>query len=206
LFRVFVISWQILFAMRLFIAVDLDDAAREAIGAEQGRIASAMGKARGGLKWVKPDHMHLTLVFLGEVGEPQNAAVVAAMGRSIDGSPFHMALEELGVFPSHGAPRVLWIGITEGATQLAEMYQEIAARVATCGVALEARPFHPHLTLGRWRDGRSSDRRNALAAMEPGIVARVAVNGATLYHSRLSSTGSTYTALARARLSGRTTA
>src|SRR5262245_46465269 len=116
--------------MRLFIAIDLDDTAREAIRAEQARIAAAMGKVRGALRWVKPYHMDLTIVFLGEVAEPQAAAVVAAIDRSFEVSPFHIALEGLGVFPSHGAPRVLWIGITEGGAQLAEVQREIAARVA----------------------------------------------------------------------------
>ena len=59
--------------MRLFIAVDLDDTARAAIAAEQKRVAAALGDARSAMKWVKPEHMHLTLVFLGEVSDPRCA-------------------------------------------------------------------------------------------------------------------------------------
>ena len=66
-----------------------------------------------------------------------------------------------------------------------------------------SRPFSPHLTLGRWRESRSADRRRALASTTPEAIARVDVTGATLYQSRLSSTGPTYTALAHATLAER---
>jgi 2'-5' RNA ligase len=188
--------------MRLFIAVDLDDAARTAIAAEQKRIAAAMRDAKSSLRWVQPAHMHLTLVFLGEVSEPQAPGVVDAIGQPVAAAPFDMTLQGLGVFPSRGGPRAFWIGITEGASDLTNLQLEIARRVAGLGIVLESRPFHPHLTLGRWRQSRPSDRRHALAAARPDVVARVAVAGATLYHSRISSAGPTYTALARANLTG----
>lgn len=188
--------------MRLFIAVDLDDRARAAIAAEQNRIAAAVSDARTSVRWVQPNHMHLTLMFLGELAEMQASAVADAVGRPVDAAPFHMTLQGLGVFPSDGAPRAVWIGVTEGATALVELHREIARRLEAVGAALDSRPFQPHLTLGRWRRSRPSERRRALAASRPDVVARVEVSGATLYHSRLSSAGPTYTALARATLSG----
>jgi 2'-5' RNA ligase len=71
------------------------------------------------------------------------------------------------------------------------------------GVAFDDRPFHPHLTLGRWRESRSSDRVIALAAAVKGEMARIHVDRATLYQSRPSSAGPTYTPLAHATLIGR---
>jgi 2'-5' RNA ligase len=186
--------------MRLFVAVDLDATARSAIAAEQKRVAEALGDARSSVKWVKPDHMHLTLVFLGEVPDATAPAVVEAINRPVAGRPFAIVFQELGVFPSHGGPRALWIGVADGAGDLTELQRTLAQRVADLGIALESRPFHPHLTLGRWRQSRPSDRRRVLAAARPGAIARVAVSGATLYHSRISSAGPTYTALARANL------
>ena len=188
--------------MRLFIAVDLDDAARAAVAAEQQRLASAMGESRSSIRWVHADHLHLTIVFLGEVPEAQATAVTAAVGRPVDAVPFQMILQGVGVFPNHGAPRAVWIAVTDGATEVVELQRELARRVAAEGVSLESRPFQPHLTLGRWRRSRPSDRRRMLAVATPVVVARTTVSRATLYHSRLSSAGPTYTALAHANLSG----
>jgi 2'-5' RNA ligase len=189
--------------MRLFVAVDLDDAARTAIAAEQKRVAAAMGDAPSSVTWVKPDRMHLTLVFLGEVSDAHVPAIVDAVSRLVVMPPFSITFQGLGVFPSHGGPRALWVGITDGGAELSELQREIARRVTDTGAVLESRPFHPHLTLGRWRQSRSSDRRRVLAASRPDALTRVAVTRATLYHSRISSAGPTYTALAHANLSGR---
>jgi len=191
--------------MRLFIAVDLSEEAREAMAAEQKRIAAALGGTKTSLhpKWVRPEHAHLTLVFLGNVDASRVPAVVEAVGGDVDLAPFDMVLEGAGAFPPRGAPRVLWIGTTTGATELTVLQRLLSSRLAGLGVELETRPFHPHLTLGRWRESRPSDRDHALAAARPGAIARVHVRYATLYESRLSSSGAAYSALTRANLAPR---
>lgn len=187
--------------MRLFIAIDLDEPARAAIAVEQQRIARAIGRSdRTGLKWVSPEHMHLTLVFLGEIGETQARAVTETVAGDLDVRPFLVVLAGLGVFPPRGTPRVLWLGATSGADELVEIQRRITARVERVGIELEKRPFHPHLTLARWRASRPIDRPRALAADRGGEVARVHVDHATLHQSHLSSSGPRYTALARANL------
>jgi RNA 2',3'-cyclic 3'-phosphodiesterase len=188
--------------MRLFVAVDLDEAARAAIAAEQKRVAAAMGDARTSVRWVKADHLHLTLVFLGEVPEAQAAKVAGTVARPLDASPFDLIFRGIGVFPARGSPRAVWIGVTDGAAELTAFQHALSERVAGEGIALESRPFQPHLTLGRWRQSRPSDRARALAASDSRIVARSHVSCATLYHSRISSAGPTYTALSRATLTG----
>jgi 2'-5' RNA ligase len=80
------------------------------------------------------------------------------------------------------------------------LHQELGQRAAALGIALEDRSFHPHLTLGRWRESRRQDRERALAAGGRDPIARVRVQRATLYESRLSPSGPTYTALAHANL------
>jgi 2'-5' RNA ligase len=187
--------------MRLFIAVELDDEAKDAIGAEQKRIASAMRESRSMLKWIKRDQMHLTLVFLGEVPEARVPALTEAVRQPVAQPPFDLAFGGLGTFPPHGAPRVLWVAVLDGAKNLVDLQRVMAARVVACGIALESRPFSPHLTLARWRDSRPSDRRAALASPGGSVIARVRVPAATLFHSRLSPSGSTHTPLARATLS-----
>ena len=186
--------------MRLFVAADLPQDARDAVAEAQKRLASALAGAAGLLRWVRAEHAHLTLVFLGEVEEARAPAVVDAVGRDVDAAAFDIALETIGVFPPRGAPRVLWIGVGAGASQVIDLQRELARRIGALGIPLEDRPFHPHLTLARWRDARSPDRDRALRSAPPGIVATARVDGATLYRSRLSPSGPSYTALARAGL------
>ena len=186
--------------MRLFVAIDLNDGARRALAAEQERLADELGRSSS-LKWVGPDQMHLTLAFLGEIEKGRAAAVIDAMGRDIDEmAPFAIAIAGLGVFPPHGAPRVLWIGLSAGAREAIALQQRIVDRLGRIGISLEERPFHPHLTLARWRQARSVDRRR-ITAVERGVeIARVEVDRVTLYESRLSSGGLTHTAVAHAPL------
>lgn len=186
--------------MRLFVAVDLDDAARAAIAAEQGRIAKAVDR-RALPKFVKPDQIHLTLVFLGEVDEPRSHDLIEAMRTPLRQPSFDAMFDGIGMFPPREAPKILWVGVTDGAAELIALQQEVAVRAEALGFAREKRPFQPHLTIGRWRDGRPKDRV-AVRAMPPASVnARVHIFHVTLYQSRLSAAGPAYTPLARANLS-----
>ena len=190
--------------MRLFTAIELNEDARQAIAAEQKRIAGVLGHgAAAALKWIRPEHMHLTLVFLGEIAETQAQAVINAMGKDIDeAEPFPIVFAGLGLFPAHGAPRVLWQGLSTGATEAIELQRLVAKRLQPIGVTIEERAFHPHLTLARWRETRHADRRRLAAADRGGEIARVDVGAVALYQSRLSSSGPAYTVLARAALAG----
>jgi len=188
--------------MRLFVAVDLSDDARQAMAGEQDRIVAALGGRQSSFKLVRPEQMHLTLVFLGRGDDDRTPAIVDAIGRDTGVAPFEMVFADLGVFPPRGAPRVLWIGVTDGAAALVALQREMAQRSSAVGIVLEERPFHPHLTLGRWRSSHPLDRRRALAAAAPGAIASVHVDRATLYESRLSASGPTYTPLAHANLTG----
>lgn len=191
--------------MRLFVAIDLDEAARSAIAREQKRIASAIGRdnADKALTWVAADRMHLTLVFLGEVADAAAPAIVEAVGRDVAQVPFDAVLGGVGVFPpdtSRKPPRVLWLGVGEGAAAIVSVQREMASRVSALGQGLDDRPFHPHLTLARWRRSVWSDRRRVDAAAGPHAIARMCVDHVTLYRSLLSSAGPSYTPLARANL------
>jgi 2'-5' RNA ligase len=186
--------------MRLFIAIDLDEAAREAIAVEQARLKKAIGD-RSPLKWVRDEQMHLTLVFLGEVPEDRAPRLIQTVEEPIDQPAFDASFEGVGMFPPHGAPRVLWIGVAAGAQKMIALQRELAGRMRQLGIALEDRPFHPHLTLARWRESGSADRRRIGETTKATTIARVRIDHATLYRSRLSPSGSTYTPLARATLS-----
>jgi RNA 2',3'-cyclic 3'-phosphodiesterase len=198
--------------MRLFVAVDLPDEARQAIAVRQKLWAGRLSKSKGALKLIDPLRMHLTLLFIGEVPEARVPAIVESMNAPAGMAPFDVTFGGVGVFPPRGAPRVLWIGITDGAARLEQLQREIAQRVRTVDIAFDDRPFHPHLTLGRWRGAdrrRPSEvrrstperlRRDIAALERSDRIARVRVTRATLYQSRLSSSGPAYTTLAHANL------
>jgi RNA 2',3'-cyclic 3'-phosphodiesterase len=184
--------------MRLFTAIDIGDEARAAIATEQTTIVRALGDAARSLRLVRPEHIHLTLVFVGEVAEDRALAIAEAMRAPFPVAPFLLAFGGLGVFPPRGAPRVMWLGVVDGAADAIELQALVADRLAPLGVEKDARPFRPHLTLARWREGRRSERPRLAEPATP--IARRKVEAVTLYQSRLASAGPTYTALARATL------
>ena len=186
--------------MRLFVAIDLDEQAQNAIADEQRRLVRALGRDGGSLRWVWPDQMHLTLVFIGNADEVRAHAIVDTMHHGLAASPFAMVFTGVGVFPPQGAPNVLWLGVGAGAREAVDLQRAVAERLEMVGVARERRPFHPHLTLARWRSSKPSDRRRVLAASGDDDVARIDVRVVALYRSHLSSAGPTYEVLARAPL------
>lgn len=187
--------------MRLFVAVELDEAAREALAIEQRRLRGLLGKEyEPRLRWVSPTQIHLTLAFLGEVADDRAAAIEDAMRRPLGGGRFEVVFGGLGVFPPRGAPRVLWLGLMRGAREVVALQRQVAERVMGLGIPLEDRAFHPHLTLARCRETRPADRQRLLGADRPAEVARIDVEAVTLIASRLSSRGADHTALCGCRL------
>jgi 2'-5' RNA ligase len=189
--------------MRLFVAVELDDATRDAVRDEQRLAANELGR-HSSLRLIDPQQVHLTLVFLGEVQAALVEPLTGLMTQPIDGvAPFRLRVGGLGVFPPHGAPRVLWLGLTDGARQMGELHRAVAARVAVLRIPMEDRAFRPHMTIGRWRHARPSDRPR-FGHGTARVAADMTVDRVTLFESRLSSQGASHFALAHAQLSATT--
>src|SRR5262245_10681370 len=106
----------------------------------------------------------MTVVFLGDVEPSRVDAVVAAIAQPIDQPPIALTFAGLGVFPPRGAPRALWIGLASGDDAMRQLQKTVTDRVGRLGVPLEDRAFTPHLTLGRWKASRPSDRSRLLRA------------------------------------------
>jgi RNA 2',3'-cyclic 3'-phosphodiesterase len=193
--------------MRLFAAVPLNDEVRAAVAAEQRRVLARVPALESAVRLVQLDQMHLTLVFIGEVADPQVPSLAAALAEPIPRSSFELIVAGLGMFPPRGTPRVLWIGVTAGGQEVGDLQQLVRSRVTAAGYAVDTKPFHPHLTLARFREGHSTHRR-ALADLSaaPAPVARLRVDEVVLFESRLpagrgtSGVGPTYTAVAHAVL------
>jgi 2'-5' RNA ligase len=167
--------------MRLFAALEIAPDAREAIVALQRRLAPAVGGPDAALKWNRPDQMHLTLVFIGSVDPVAAAAIIGACQAPIASKPFELAFAGIGVFPPRGAPRVLWLGVGAGADDVRRVQVEVAGRLAAAGVPLEARPFHPHVTLARWKASRGADARRVAAVRVGGASIRTISEAVTLF-------------------------
>jgi 2'-5' RNA ligase len=182
--------------VRLFIAVDLSDAERAAVTLIQRAVIE--GLAGGGrLRLVKPEQQHLTLVFIGEVEEDRGRRIVQVMERTIPLAPFSVGFREIAAVPPRGAPRVLILAAGEGAESAVQLHAYLVDLLADEGVPRDRRPFRPHLTLGRWRESRPFDRPRASSA---GGSVDVEVRRVTLFQSRLSPAGPSYTRLATAPL------
>ena len=189
---------------RLFVAVDLDEAARAAAGRVARQVAAALeqGQARG-VRWVGAGLLHLTLAFMAAVPEADVAGVRDALETPMATAAFEAELRDVGLFPSQGPPRVVWIGIGDGLPALEALHADVRERLEARGIALESRPFSAHLTLGRWRESRASDRSRVQAAAPRGTLARFPVDRVTLYESHLSPTGPSHVPLAQSALGPR---
>ena len=141
--------------MRSFVALELPPAVREAAAEIQGRLKPTGAE----VKWVRPESMHLTLKFLGEVDPGDLPAIEQALEHACRGRrALELELDGCGAFPGRGRPRVVWLGVSGQVEELAGLARAVDESLAGLGFALESRPFKAHLTLGRLRQGRRGRR------------------------------------------------
>lgn len=194
--------------MRLFIALDVSDEVRRRARKVIDRLEHQLAPTgRGGarrpspVRWVAAERLHLTLRFIGEVADPVAAEIEARLQPPYAAPPFEIALSGVGVFPPTGGPRVVWVGIAEGAERVREIQAETVRRLEGLPLRADDRPFSAHLTLGRFREtaARYRHRLEAVRAVDAG---RCTIDHVTLYQSRLSPKGPTYVPRLLAPLSG----
>ncbi|OFW43091.1 MAG: 2'-5' RNA ligase [Acidobacteria bacterium RIFCSPLOWO2_12_FULL_67_14b] len=186
---------------RLFVAIDVGDAVRAEVARVVAEIGAKLEAAKRPPKvtWVKPAALHITLKFLGETSAEEAARVCELLAPPFRTEPFEIEWRGIGAFPSPRHPRALWMGVIRGASQLGAIESEVARRLGNPG-GHEARPFLPHLTLGRIKMvGQGVDWPKLLQAIDVrGVVSRA--EQVTLYRSELSQRGPHYTGLVNAPL------
>jgi 2'-5' RNA ligase len=133
---------------RLFVALDLPEAVK--------RSLEPLARGLGDVRWSTPDQQHLTVRFIGEVGNGAVHDIVETLA-TVPATPFQLRLNGLGHFPPRGEPRVLWVGV-EKSTELARLKRRVDRALAETGVAPEGRKFAPHVTLARIRAPLSPTR------------------------------------------------
>jgi RNA 2',3'-cyclic 3'-phosphodiesterase len=191
--------------MRLFIALDLDDAVRERIA----RFVEGVQNFAPDARWVKAESLHVTLKFIGEQPDAAVENVKQALA-TVAGQKTEIHFQGYGFFPTAKSARVFWVGMEAG-PQLAALAAAIDDRIAELGIPKENRAFSPHLTLARSPGGSGSPRRrpadgpnrtfkvlqDKLAVLPAPTFGSMTPREFFLYRSQLSPKGSRYTKLAR---------
>lgn len=177
-------------SIRAFIAIEVSDSVRT----ELGRLVGMLGNRPGPrVRWVRPELMHLTLVFLGEVGEDFVARAIRKLEQVTPNVPcFNCRFSGLGAFPSPARARVVWVGVGAGRDELRGLQSSIAVALEQLGFRPEGRAFAPHLTLGRLRE--PVDVRQLVEHRFDSGVFRV--TGVKVFRSVLGPGGPEYTELA----------
>ncbi len=155
--------------IRVFIALDLPAEAKQTLG---GIIQKLRAGLPNGLRWVDPSGIHLTLKFLGDIDPSLAADLMDAMksvAQAKPGERFSLRLSGLGLFPNPAQPRVLWVGLAGDLDALRALQERTEEAMFGLGFAKERRPFSPHLTLGRVRDGVSADLRRQVGSCLAGL-------------------------------------
>jgi 2'-5' RNA ligase len=183
---------------RLFIAITIPPDVLDSLVAVQDRLKHKTPPRT--VRWVRPEGIHLTLKFLGDVPVIKRETLEKTLAKAAqDHAPFTLAATGLGVFPNLKRPRVVWIGIQQDRAALAALRDAVEEHIAPLGYPTENRPFNPHLTLGRiLRDARRADiQRFAELIAHRDLTDRFTwqVNDVHLIRSELKPTGAVYTTL-----------
>jgi len=155
------------------------------------------------VKWVRPEGIHITLKFLGEVAPEREGELIRSLGDASRGAkPVTLVVQGAGAFPDPRRPRVFWAGMaSEPAIEL--LANAVERVFEPLGFPTEARAFRPHLTVGRAaRDARSADFAGVAEALNDlAVEASAVLDGVDLMKSVLRPDGAVYQRVHRERLS-----
>jgi RNA 2',3'-cyclic 3'-phosphodiesterase len=185
--------------MRLFVAMDVPEDVRSAIGALAVQLRIACRNAR----WARIEGLHVTLKFIGETSTKKTEMIKMALAAIPSRTPISLIFRGLGFFPNERRPRVLWAGI-EDSSELRELAAAVETALLPLGIAREERAFSPHLTLARFDARRGLD--DLYAAIEkagPFEFGDTTLKEFRLYQSVLNPSGAEYTRLATFSFTGR---
>jgi 2'-5' RNA ligase len=173
--------------MRAFIAIELPESLRAALGQAQQAFRSACPEAR----WTRPDSIHLTLKFLGEISDAQVKQAMEGLAR-VSFEPFSVEIKGFGFFPQKRRPHVFWAGVA-APPALGELAARVEGEMEKAGFLREQRVFTPHLTLARFEVPRPQPGLEAaLARQEPTSLGSFTASEFFLFESKLSPQGAVH--------------
>ena len=184
--------------IRTFIAVTISDAVRGKLT----EIQACLKKTGASVGWVPPTNIHFTILFLGAVFESQTVALAAAMdGIARAYLPQILEVKGIGAFGRSSSPRIIWAGLTGNLQPLLALQTEIVTAAKKTAIYPDAKPFKPHITIGRLRSSRQA--QELLHAIEPyrdTAFGALEIKSVRLMKSDLTSQGPIYTTLHESRL------
>jgi 2'-5' RNA ligase len=169
---------------RLFLALSLPAAVRDTL--------AALGRPLKAVTWTRPEQLHVTLRFLGDVPEASIEPMIVRL-TSVHVEPFILPLEGIGTFPPNRPPRVLWIGVGAGHPRLFQLRQRVDDVLLALGLQLELRTFHPHVTLARCGEGATAAVTQWIHDHRSANVPPFRVEALDLYASELQPSGAVHT-------------
>jgi RNA 2',3'-cyclic 3'-phosphodiesterase len=181
--------------IRSFLAIDPPEEVLREIGRIQDRLKKII---HGDVRWVRPEGIHLTLKFFGDISENAVADISAVAGKAAAAvGTFELAIGGAGVFPDMNRPRVIWLGMNGDVARLVTFQKELERALLEIGFPREERPFRPHLTLGRIKSPKGlMGLAEALGKGETYMAGRFTAAGLGLFKSDLTPRGAIYTRLA----------
>ena len=186
--------------MRLFFAIELADALLDLVEESTAPLRAEAPE----LAWVRREHRHLTLKFLGDVDETSAPRLITAADRAAAGhAPLEMTVRDVGAFPNFRRARVVWMGV-EQEPRLELLHHDLELACEQEGFEVEGRPFRPHITLARVRTPLPVERTRGLARVARSVrmKATVPVEQITLFESTLAPIGARYRRIHAAPLGG----
>lgn len=180
--------------IRTFLAIDLPEEIKVQIENVQNRLKTAVK----GIRWTRPEGIHLTLKFFGNISENQIYDISSVVEKNtVNVRPFTLNVSMLGTFPNPKRPRVLWLGIGGSVERLLYLQREIEKDLESIGFQRENRAFKAHLTLGRVKSPKNVKGLSEVIENE-GIydAGSFRAGGLTLLKSDLTPQGAIYTKLA----------
>ncbi|HEY0068673.1 MAG TPA: RNA 2',3'-cyclic phosphodiesterase [Chloroflexia bacterium] len=187
---------------RLFVAIELPPNIIQVIEGIQGQTRENLGEAAGLLRWSRPESIHITLQFLGEVPTARIPSITEALQQACATAvPFSLEVGGLGAFPNVRRPRVVWVGLGGETGAAADLASAVQGTLGSLGFKQD-KPFSPHMTIARAREGNAISRLAPLSRVLSltGTVlpeqASFQVNGVSLMQSFMQSGGSVYKQLA----------
>jgi 2'-5' RNA ligase len=141
-------------SIRSFLAFDIENTA---VLTKLANAQSQLLQTGADLKSVEPKNIHITIRFLGNITQVMVEKIFDAM-MQVQFTPFNVQLKGIGAFPNPRYPRVIWAGMTTGAEQLKNVFNQIEPKLRDLGFTPDNRGFSPHLTIARVRSGRNKQQ------------------------------------------------
>jgi len=186
--------------MRAFIAIDLPAEIKAALAKIQNRLKTSLPK----INWVKPENLHLSLKFLGDISLNQLEDIRQVIEEiTKTACPVQIKLETPGVFPSPALAKIIWLGTEQLPDRLKQLVEELDSKLCQIGFAREKRPFQAHITIGRIKHNIiTADLKKELGLLEKeldNLDLSFTLPGLTLFQSVLGRQGPTYSILSEVK-------